>query len=125
MSGKLKTDSGKYELNLNALDAKFRKIAGNVTPSDFEDKHKSRMEILRLATKDFLNNTIFGLAYNQFMLAISVLSCFQFIYQTYLEGHYSLLQTFKKLELGIACLFLFDWVLYLFVSEHKWAYLLR
>lgn len=121
----LKPEGGSGKFDLNSLDAKFRKIAGNVNPADFDDKHKSRIEVIRISVKDFLNNTLLGLFYNQFMLAISVISCFQFIYQTYLEGHTELLTHFKKLELGIACLFLFDWCLYLFVSEHKWAYLLR
>jgi hypothetical protein len=112
-----------------SFNAKFQNLTASMNPMDFEDKHKSKLETFRLATKEFLNNTLFGHIYTQFLLTISVLSCFQFIWQTYLPAQStdedSLLGVFAQLELSIAILFVMDWIILFFVSDHKYTYLTR
>lgn len=95
---------------------------------DAED-NKGFIEKLRLALKFRLENTFSGNVYNQFVLVLSVLSCFQFIYQTYLdvdtrEGS-RLWRFMTNLEIIIAAILLFDWSLGLFVAELKMPYITR
>lgn len=112
-----------------SLNMKFQNLTAAMNPMEFEEKHKSKLETCRLATKEFLNNTLFGHMYTQFLLMISVLSCFQFIWQTYLPAKSSsagsLLDVFAQLELAIAVLFVVDWMLLFFISDHKFTYITR
>ncbi len=108
------------------IEAKMKNMADL---DEIDEKHKGRLETLRLATNNFLENTLLGQTYSQLLLIISVLSSFEFIYQTYLHGQsakaVSWVADFSKLELGIAGLFLFDWLLQLFASANKGTYLIR
>lgn len=45
------------------------------------------LEILRLKAKKFFVTSIFGFVYTNTLLVLSVLSCFQYIVQTYFEGN--------------------------------------
>jgi hypothetical protein len=94
-----------------------------------DDKRKSKWELLRHGTKNFIENSVFGGLYIQFLLLVSVLSCFEFIYQTYLDldtdSGVRTLDFFTDLELGVAGLFAFDWMLMLFISDHKGSQLFR
>lgn len=50
-----------------------------------EEKQKNKWEVLRVKANHFLEHTIFGQFYVNLLLLISVLSAFEFIYQTYLD----------------------------------------
>ncbi len=113
----------------SSVDA-LRKMTENMDVPDDDGKlHKSTYEQTRLATKKFLTFSVLGQLYGQILLGISVLSCLQFIAQTYMKiglGHDDqILSVFAKLELGIASLFLMDWSLQIFVAEHTVEYATR
>ncbi len=110
-----------------SFDARLKNITANLNPEEFDDKHKSRLETLRLATKNFFTNTVMGQFYNQLILLISVLSCFQFIWQTYLgtnDGS-ELIVFFAHLELAVALVFVLDWLVLLFVADHRITFITR
>ncbi len=89
----------------------------------------SQIEMTRLKVKKFLAASLLGRAYMNMMLVLSVLSCFQYIYQTYLDpskpAEANTLRHLASLELGLASLFGFDWCLALFVADHKSEFLKR
>lgn len=94
---------------------------------EYEDGTKGPIEKFRVVLKHTLENTFVGYAYNQSMLLLSVLSCIQFIYQTYLvsdtENGRRQLYFLINLELAIACIFLFDWCAQLFIAELRIEYI--
>ena len=71
-----------------------------------------------ISAKHFLTRTAIGIAYQNVMLVISVLSCFQYIGTTYVVKK-ATLDALNKVELTIAAIFLFDWCLSLFVADNK------
>jgi hypothetical protein len=114
---------------MSNLESKIRQFTDNDEIVEDDGKIKSQFETLRLLTKNMLETSIIGQIYSQVLLGISVLSCLQFIYQTYLDQNTrhgaALLLYFSKLELGIASLFLFDWSLQLFIAENRLVYIQR
>mmetsp|Transcript_23872 Transcript_23872/g.35024 ORF Transcript_23872/g.35024 Transcript_23872/m.35024 type:complete len:1148 (-) Transcript_23872:179-3622(-) len=82
------------------------------------------MEVIRLKVKKWLAASFFGRIYVYILLILSVLSCAQYIYQTYLNENdpqdKELLNIFALLELFLAALFAFDWCLHLFLADHRW-----
>jgi hypothetical protein len=87
------------------------------------------IEAIRLKTKKYLAASYLGKFYTNTLLVLSVLSCVQYIFQTYISGSQpngkELLNIFSKLELFLAALFAFDWALMLFVADHRWEQLMR
>lgn len=111
-----------------SFDNKFKKLTENIDYTD-DDKAKNRIENFRLEVKQIYTSTPIGELYNQILLLLSGISCFQFIYQTYLDPDHSdnddLLNAFSKLELVFAAVFTLDWCLSLFIAEFKIAFLTR
>ena len=53
-----------------------------------DEKDKvSQVDIFRLYLKKVMTTSAFGVAYNDTLLVLSVMSCFQFIFQTYSIAH--------------------------------------
>lgn len=77
---------------------------------------KDHIEIFRIKVKKFMNTTSFGRAYADALMVLSVLSCFLFIYLTY--GHEDLVM-FDIIEMALASLFSFDWLLSFFIADHR------
>ena len=113
-------------IKLGSLDP--RQLAVLKDNSD-DDGNKNWLENSRIVIKSFLDNSFWGKCYRYFFLALSIISCFQYIYQTYINDNTSIgrfqLYIFLNLELCIAVLFIFDWCLELFVADYKIAYFTR
>ena len=95
---------------------------------EFEKKKLlARVEDMRVSTKKFLSSSNFGLVYENVLLIISILSCLQYIYQTYLTSQRDFVQltNFAILERALACLFIFDWCLSFFIADHKLKHISR
>lgn len=86
------------------------------------------LEMLRIKTKKYLAISFVGKVYTNSLLILSILSCLQYIFQTYISGSQpegkELLNIFSKLELCLAGLFAFDWLLNLFIADHRWEQLI-
>ena len=83
----------------------------------------------RSTLKKFVMTTFLGRQYMNILLGLSIFSCLQFIYQTYLDAEdetdKTILDFFGFLELILAGLFAFDWCLWLFLADHRLEQLLR
>ena len=80
-----------------------------------------KIEITRLRTKKFLSGHFVGRTYQETLLYLSVLSAMQYIYSTYV-GENPLLDS---IEVAMAVLFCFDWVLSFFTADHKIEFVTR
>ena len=87
------------------------------------------IEDIRILVKHFLYKSTLGIVYNDVMLCISILSCFEFIYQTYLNPNrpedLKELHILDYIEKGLAVLFTFDWLLNLFIADLKLIFMTR
>lgn len=94
-----------------------------------EEKRVDKVEVIRLTLKKWVNTSFAGQTYTQFMLMLSILSCFEFIYQTYLseDGSYQSLQIhyFNYVEMGVSGIFGIDWLLAFFIADHKITFVMR
>lgn len=119
-SGKAKQPPNLDKLS-TSLDSKMSAEKG--------EEKVNRLEELRLRTKKFMTSSFFGRGYTQIMLILSILSCVEFIYQTYLNPNkpYMALQMyyFEFVEMGLSGLFACDWILAFFIADHKVAFFMR
>lgn len=87
------------------------------------------IEMVRQKLKKFMAQSRAGRQYENLMLLISVVSCFEYIYQTYLhmsvENDRRLLWRLNILELVFASLFAGDWCLNCFLAEHRILFFTR
>jgi hypothetical protein len=87
------------------------------------------MEIIRLRVKKYIATTFIGRTYVNVLLVLSVVSCVQYIYQTYLDPEnphdQNILGVFNVFELALAALFAFDWCLNIFIADHRWEHFFR
>jgi hypothetical protein len=103
-------------------------LAALIEDKSFSDTEKTPyLETIRVKTKKYLAASFLGKVYTNTLLVLSILSCLQYIFQTYISGSEpdgrELLNIFSKLELCLAALFAFDWFLNLFVADHRWEQL--
>ena len=87
------------------------------------------LEERRLQVKKFMTHSKIGKYYENVVLFISLISCFEYIYETYLhqsvaEDRYQL-HALKIVELVFATIFALDWSLNLFIAEHRVLYFTR
>lgn len=79
------------------------------------------MEMIRLTIIHYRDRTLVGHLYTQLMVLINTLACFQYIYLTYTSvdtnSNSALYYTFFYVELCVACLFVFDFILSIFSSD--------
>lgn len=113
--------------NSKSFDASA--FASLIDEKSIEAEKTPLLEMLRLKTKKYLATSFLGKLYTNSLLVLSVLSCLQYILQTYVSGAEpegrNILNIFSKLELCLAALFAFDWVLNLFLADHRWEQLIR
>lgn len=85
------------------------------------------VEWLRVATKKFLNTSITGIIYQNLLLAFSLFSCLQCIYQTYLVQYPNSPQNsvLDIMEKFLAVLFGFDWCLSFLIADRRYAFMTR
>jgi hypothetical protein len=126
-------DSGKknpLSQQPSVLDSKLKKLTDNLDPNDGEEKAKNTIEIYRVQLKAFMHNNFFGQLYNTFLLIISILSVFQYIYGTYVDRYFTKTTTDVQhmmgvIELTFASIFGFDWSLNLFLTDNKNVFFTR
>ena len=87
------------------------------------------LEERRLQVKKIMTHSKIGKYYENVVLFLSVVSCFEYIYETYLHESVAedrhQLYALKIVELTFATIFAFDWCLNLFVAEHRVLYFTR
>lgn len=106
-----------------AVEAQFK----DLQVENEEIDYRRMLENIKVSTKVFLDTNFFGLLYTYSILVISVLSCLEYIVQTYFnpnKGSFDAvaLQWLGEIELAIASLFLADWCLHLFIADSRFAY---
>ena len=83
----------------------------------------------RLQVKKFFSHSRFGRYYENVLIILSLVSCIEYIYETYLHpsdpADQSQLEALKDLELGFAAIFGLDWLLSFFLAEHRLLFFLR
>ena len=101
-------------------------------PPPEEDEEESalsfygRYETLRLKTKKFISTNVIGIYYNELLIYLSMFSTLQYVYSTYSsENKSSFQKSLDGLEMVLAALFAFDWMLSFFVADHKLDFLFR
>ncbi len=113
---------------MSAMDAGLKKITDNLEAMD-EEKHKSRWDLFRLGTKQLLERTWIGGMYAESLLFVSVISCFEYIYQTYPNPSWKngskILEVCSYLELVFAGLFGLDWIFQMIIADNSWTQFIR
>jgi hypothetical protein len=112
----------------NLLDTRLKKIAESIEKISDDDEHKHFLENIRLSVKSFMNKTIIGKLYFEFMTVLNLLSCMEYIYTTYLHyakpNHLVYIHFCRKIELYAAAIYCFDWAFNLFLADHRSMYLI-
>lgn len=89
----------------------------------------TKMEKIRLRAKKFMTTGVFAYVYRHFMLLLSVISCIEFIYQTYLHVERSFhrleLHYLNYIEMSVSGLFAIDWTVMFFIADHKVEFFTR
>jgi hypothetical protein len=85
------------------------------------DPKVDAIEIFRIKVRKFLTQSFVGEIYNVILLFFSVFSMFEHIWQSYLtyEDNNELLNQLNYVEYALASLFGLDWLLNLFVADHR------
>lgn len=106
------------------FDATIKKMTDQITEKmdmDGEDNGKGLRIVIQLTIRHYRDHTLLGHLYTQLMVVINTLSCFQYIYLTYTSvetnTESALYYTFFYIELCVACLFLFDFILSMLSSD--------
>ena len=83
----------------------------------------------RINIKKVFAQSRFGRYYENMLILLSIISCFQYIYMTYLhesiEADRRQLSYSEKIELAFASIFGVDWVLSFLLAEHRLLFLSR
>jgi hypothetical protein len=94
-----------------------------------QEEEAYNFEQWRLQMKKVFVHSRFGRYYENIVTLVSLVSCFEYIYETYL--HESVpedrdqLRVLKDIELAFACLFGLDWILSFLMAEHRTLYFMR
>lgn len=104
----------------------------NLFNDQFDDEKRNPVEAIRLRLKVLVNNTLIGEFYNNMILLVSIFSTVHYIYQTYVEESTRQVRIkseqwhfFRESELFFAFAFGFDWLLQLFIADHKILFITR
>lgn len=87
------------------------------------------LETLRVNVKKMFAQSLFGRYYENILILLSLISCLQYIYMTYL--HESIaedrlqIRYSEKIELAFASIFGMDWMLSFLLAEHRTLFLSR
>ena len=105
------------------------KFSAALEQAGAKEEEAFSLEQWRLHFKKVFTQSKFGRQYENVLIFISLISCFEYIYETYL--HMSVqedrdnLRMLKMIELAFACVFGLDWCLSLFLAEHRVLFLMR
>jgi len=76
--------------------------------------------------KKSLNGTLIGKLYQYFQISLSIISCIEYIAQTYVRNHNpDQLQYMKYVEISFVGIFAVDWAINLFTADHTINFLVR
>jgi outer membrane phospholipase A len=96
---------------------------------DGQHADEDTFEDIRVNLKKYLSTSTVGKYYDNFILFMSVFSMFEFIYATYLDTKVAADRDEKYyldlITLGFVGLFALDWMLSLFLADHKLTYFTR
>ncbi|RYH31492.1 hypothetical protein EON65_02540 [archaeon] len=96
---------------------KYKAALQNI--GDGHQHNKSFLEELRLRIKKGYTSTRIGKLYQHFQIFVSVMSCIQFVGQTYVKRHNpGAYDGMRAVEVACASFFFFDWCLNLFITDH-------
>jgi hypothetical protein len=109
------------KVNQSSMDSRLTKMSDAIRIGDDDDDGRMSVEQIRLMTKDFFTNTFIGMTYNSLLLLLSIVSCFEYIAQTY----FSTADTLPFMELLLAVVFTWDWCVNCFIAEHKSLFFTR
>ena len=112
--------SNKIEEGYSAVDSELSKA--DISLVDRQNRIDPA-EKTRLKLKKFYATSLFGRVYDRVLLILSILSCMEYIYGTYLHAHkrYQIIQLtwFGYFEMGLAFIFGCDWLLFFFLADRK------
>ena len=115
--------SRRNSVNFNVKSSKVSEVlATNVV--QVEGK-KDYLETVRIELKKALTNSWFGIYYENFLVMVSVGSCLEYIYNTYIDRASIQHRRLQFTELGFASAFLLDWTFNFFLADHKLTYVVR
>lgn len=134
--GTLKGISGKTAETLHFMNQlqKFASVANfeindNATSTEVANQVESvdYVELCRQRLKKIMAQTRFGCYYENVLLFLSIASCLEYIYQTYLsfDDDRPELNDLAELEIFFAFVFTFDWCLNCFLAEHRLIFFTR
>lgn len=97
-----------------------------IAPNDDVPEAKDYLEETRVGVKKFMAFSFVGRTYENIFILLSIFSCGEFIYQTY-TAYISAdtIYYFNYVELSLAVLFTWDWILCFFIADHKISHLTR
>ena len=94
-----------------------------------QEADEDTLEDIRIGLKKYLSSSFAGKCYDNYILFVSVLSMFEFIYATYLDEDIESDRLEKYyldlISIGFATLFSFDWLLNFFLADHKIKFMTR
>ena len=92
-----------------------------------EEEPYEKLELLRLRIKTLLLTTIFGKAYSNVLMVLSICSALQYIIQSYYDerndSDQKTLYYFYQVEVFVAVAFFLDWCLMYFIADHRAEFL--
>jgi hypothetical protein len=86
-----------------------------------------RFESARIHLKKKLSSHFIGILYSELLLYLSIFSTGQFVYCTYVNMNDGSLKSYylNLIEMFLAALFCFDWILSFFLADHKLEFVTR
>lgn len=117
--------SRRNSVNFNTKSSNVSEVlASNDGPSESEGYN---IEYIRIELKKALTNSLFGIYYENLLAVISVVSCLEYIYHTYMDDgrHTDEDHILYYFEMGFAGLFLLDWFFNLFLADQAASYFVR
>jgi hypothetical protein len=86
-----------------------------------------QIELVRIKIKKFLSSHIIGQLYSEMLLYFSIFSTLQFVHSTYVDITVvtDTTRVLNIIEMALAALFGFDWLLSFFIADHKLEFVTR
>ena len=104
-------------------DAKISDTTQDTISSKTKTDEKDEwIEKSRIKLKKLMSTTWQGSAYTTSLIVLSVISCLEYVYQTFIEDPF-LKNCLDIYEMANSVIFCFDWVYSLFLADHKSEFL--
>ena len=114
-----KTKSSKEQLDMEEKKHAYDEIIDTMVQNDRVNLDDKGFEGVRLAVKKMMSHSSqFGQMYDWIMIGISVASCLQYIYCTYIVN-IDRLRMLDKVEMVWSGVFIFDILLNVWLEDHK------